>query len=268
MKLNYVFTENGNIKANEKGFPIVIDDDEKEMGLDAIGLYSKIPNLQREAKEHRLNAKEIKEKLSKYEELNIDVDNFSTWRADAEKAISTLENIDASKLIEADKVGEIKSQITTAYEEKIKSLTNESLSKLSNYEKLIQQKQGQINQLMISDKFNSSPFIKEKLTLPPRVAKKYFADNFKVETIDGELKTVGYLNGEQIYSKENIGELADFNEALKIMVDSDPDKDDFIKTDIKSGSGGGETQKSVKSPEPELKGINAIAAGLRELSQT
>jgi hypothetical protein len=49
--MEYKLDESGtHIMMDEQGLPIVVTDDDKEFGLDAMDLYTKIPGLQTEAK--------------------------------------------------------------------------------------------------------------------------------------------------------------------------------------------------------------------------
>jgi len=72
------------------------------------------------------------------------------------------------------------------------------------------------------------------------MARKYFGDNFKVEIDEdsGERRVVGYYNDKQkIYSREKPGDLADFDEALTLLVDRDPEKDQMLTGTGAGGSG-------------------------------
>jgi hypothetical protein len=86
---------------------------------------------------------------------------------------------------------------------------------------------------MIGGRFARSKFIEEKVAIPKSFIMAYFRPNFKIE--DG--KVVGYLNDNKIFSAQNPSEVADFDEALQVMVNSHPDKDNILKGAGASGSG-------------------------------
>ena len=78
----------------------------------------------------------------------------------------------------------------------------------------------------------------------------YFADHipgFKVE--DGKVVAVG-ADGKPIYSKSRIGEVAEFDEAVSILVEGYAHKDAILKAPSKGGSGsdgkGGERGGDVR----------------------
>ena len=64
-----------------------------------------------------------------------------------------------------------------------------------------------------------------------------FGKNFKVE--DG--KIAAYKDGNRIFSVENVGEHAEFDEALSVLVDTYPNKNAILKGSGNSGSGSEET---------------------------
>ena len=82
--------------------------------------------------------------------------------------------------------------------------------------------------------FGSSAFVKERIGVPAEMFQATFAKNFKVE--NG--KVIPYdTTGNKVYSKKRMGEVADVDEALEIMVDAYPYKDSILKADDQSGSG-------------------------------
>jgi hypothetical protein len=220
--MEYVKTENGNIKVGENGNPMVKDGD-SEYELDAIHLNSKIPELQKEAKNHRLKAKELQESLDKYQDID-DPDK-------AREALKTVRNLEDKKLIDAGKADEMKKQIQDQYE-----------SKMAEKDKELLKRDQQIHQLVVSNAFASSQTISEQTILPPDVAEAYFGKHFQVE--DG--KAIAYdHSGNQIYSREKPGEPASFDEALQAIIDQHPQKDRILKA---APGGGGTPQGNGGQP--------------------
>lgn len=267
MALKYVLTANGNIKVKD-GMPLVIDDEvegAEEMTLDGIGLYAKVPTLQNEAKTRRLELKEAKATLTKYEELGIDLETFPTWKSDAEKAIEVKKNLDESKLIEAGKVEEIKAAVKAEAEANYKKFEKQAADRIKDLETAVQNSETTVRGLMVDDRFNTSPYISENLIITPKMARKIFGDSFKVERgEDGVAKTIGYVGGEPIMSKKKVGEYASFDEALQIMVDSDPEADAYrraktTKTPVITPTKTFSTQDT--NPE-NMSSVDKIKAGL------
>jgi len=272
MSIKYVIDEEtGMIKVSEDGLPLVIDDskeDAEPYGLDGIGLMSKVPSLQKEAKERRLELKSAKEELETFKELELDVENFPKWRKEAEKAMETMKNLKDNELIEANKVEEIKQQVRNELTEEHSRIEKQYKQQLKEKEETVKTATNQINELVVGNKFLSSKFIGENLVIPPKMARKVFGDRFKVEVKDGKPIAVGYDDkGEPIMSRSNIGEYADFDEAFKYIVDSDPDKDAYIKADSKKTKQEPYTPVSFDAITPinqQRSSVDMIRAGLEK----
>ena len=183
---------------------VLYDDDGKEFAFDAADTYAKIKQLTGEAQSHR-EAKET-----------------------AAKAMSELQakmqGVDLSKMVDAGKLDEVRAEVGKSYQQKIDELTSqlETLNKKSQ-------------ESAIDAAFGASQYIKENLNMPTQVARKNFADNLSFE--DGKL-IVKDMEGNPIYSRKNPGSHAGFDEAMGILVDSLPYRDDILKARNHQGAGG------------------------------
>jgi hypothetical protein len=205
--MQYVKTEDGNIKVGENGNPLVQEEGKEPYELDAFHLKSKVNELNEEAKKHRLSAKELQEKLDKFEGIDDP--------KKAKEALQTVQNLEDQKLIDAGKAEEMKKQIQDQYE-----------SKLSEKDQALSERDQQIHKLVVSNAFANSQVVNEKTILPPDVAEAYFGKNFTVE--NGQ--AVAYdQNGNPIHSREKPGEPAPFDEALDYLVENHPQRDRLIK---------------------------------------
>lgn len=267
MPLKYALTENGNIKVSN-GMPVVVDDDDgEEIELDAIGLHAKVPQLQNEAKKRRLELKEAKKQLEAFEGLGIDdLESFPGWKEKAEKALETVENIDQKKLVDAGKVDEIKQAVKEEMQGKIEKIKEQAQNTEKEFQAAVQEKDGTIRKLMVDDQFNTSKYIGSELIVTPKMARKIFGEQFKVEkTDDGKTVTVGYLGDEPIMSKKRIGEYASFDEALQQMVENDPDVDSYKRAVDPKGNDGPKGQQQFKQTIPQdqkMSSVDKIKAGL------
>jgi len=96
------------------------------------------------------------------------------------------------------------------------------------------EKDGHIYKLEVSNKFQASPFVKDKLIIPPDMLEATFGKQFKIE---GGKVIATDATGNQIYSKVRAGEPADFDEAIQSLIDAHPMKDSIYKASGASGSG-------------------------------
>lgn len=210
----------------QEGKPVYVHDDGKEVAFDAPATVATISRLNGEAKHHREAKEAAEEKLKAYE-------GISDPEA-ARNAIATLKNIDDKKLVDAGKVDEIKAAATKALEDKIAALNKTHADEIQTWEKKFNDVQGTFQREKIAGMFSGSKLIKDKFAVPHDMAQARFGENFKFEP-DG--KVVAYdATGNKIYSRSKPGELADFDEALEVLVDQYPYRDNILKG---SGSGSG-----------------------------
>jgi hypothetical protein len=261
------------IAMDAKGNPIVVMEGkgengaDKEIGLDAIHLYSKVPALQDEAKGHRVAKESLKALVDIAAEAGVNTEDpaeFKSWIENATTSIETVKNFDDKKLVDAKEIETLKRSATEASEKKLKELENSHQNNMNKAKETIGSLQNAMFDLMVSDKFSSSKFVSEKLNMPAKVAKAYFGQNFKVEkTETGGYHVVPYMNGEKLFSEERLGEMPDFDEAIGLMVAKDDARDSLMVGSGSGGSGagaggkgggqgGGESNPWVKGPNYNL----------------
>lgn len=226
MKLKTVTIEGKEYAVIVDGKP-VYEDGGKDVPFDAPHAAETIKRLNGEAKGHR-EAKEAAEtKLKAFEGIT-DVEA-------AKKALETVADLDTGKLLTAGKGEEIRLAAEKAAKDQMKAATDAANAKLAEWEQKYGKLEHDYHGEKIATGFGASKFIADKLTLPGPAVQPIFAQNFKVE--DG--KVIGYDSaGQQIYSKSKPGSIADFDEALEILVDSWPYKDTILKGANGGGSGG------------------------------
>lgn len=100
-----------------------------------------------------------------------------------------------------------------------------------------QELESELRSEQIGANFYRSKFIAEKLTLPADIIRASFANAFKLE--NG--KVVAFdKNGNKIYSRTRPGEVADFDEALEVLIDAYPNRESITKkAAATSGNSGG-----------------------------
>lgn len=210
--------ENGNAVITD-GKPVYVHDDGTEVPFDAPGAMQKITALNKESRDHRLKAKKLEESMGAFE----GIEDLATWRKDAEKALETMASLDENNLVEAGKVESLKKQLVEGFDAERSQLTGT----IGEYEK-------ELYQLLVSSRFAASPLLAEQTILPPDIAETYFGRHFKVEKHNGTRRVVGYIGEDPIYSRTKPGELADFDEAIAVVLDQYPHKNKILK----SGSNG------------------------------
>lgn len=251
--------------------PVYIDPDGKELALDPPQMYGKIIELGKESKGHREKADAASTTLKLFD----GIDELPAWKVEADKALETVKNFNEKDWLKADKVEKLKAEMKTAYEEQETALKKSFELKTEDFKTLLIKKQGQIRKLMVSNKFATSPYFsgpEPKTNLPPEIAETYFSKNFKVEEVkdSDELTLVAYYNnGDQVFSRQNPGELAEFDEAMTAIFDAYPGKDRLLRTKGSgSGAGGGTGGEGDGVDSDDIKALETQYAEAQKAGDT
>jgi len=226
MKLKTVTIDGKTYAELSEDRPIYVSDDGRETPVDVPATVATISRLNAEAKGHR-EAKEAAEaKLKAF-------DGIEDGEA-ARKALELAKNIKDGELIAAGKVEEIKAAAKRAAEEQVAAQARahgEELSKLrGDYDALTSRYHGE----KIGGAFTGSKFIAEKASIPADMMQARFGQAFKVE--DGKL--IAYDSaGNKIFSRSRPGDVADFDEAVEVLVEAYPYKDHILKGNNNGGGG-------------------------------
>jgi hypothetical protein len=224
MKLK--LTEDGKAAAILDGRPIYIRDDGTEVPFDAPATVATITRLNGEAKAHREGKEAAETKLKLFE----GIDDPEVAR----KAIELTKNIDDGKLLSAGKVEEIKVAARKAAEEQVAAANKAGAEALKATEADRDKLRNELYSEKIGGSFNRSKLIQDKFAIPADMVQARFGQNFKVE--DG--KIVAYdAAGNKVFSPSKPGELADFDEALDVLVAAYPYKDQILKGTGARGDG-------------------------------
>lgn len=254
--------ENENVVVID-GKAVYLDKDDKEIVLDVDSLYTKIQTVNNESASRKRKIAEMEGKLK----VLADIENPEEWMEGAKKALETVQNLDDKKLIDADKVDQVKQQIKEAYDVKLADFETAKTVEVTGLNDVIKNKDGKIYNLLVSSNFATSPFFSgkdPKTVLLPDIAESYFGKHFKVEENDnGELIVAGYIGEDRIPSRNNPGENANFEESISEIIDKYPMKDRILRAGS-SGSGsegnqGGGDESDITTLKKKHK--DAITAG-------
>lgn len=223
MPLKLKLDETGNAVLKD-GNPLYVHDDGKELPHDANATIATISRLNGEAKSHRERAEAAEEKLKPYSAIP-DVEA-------ALAAMDTVGKLDAKKLIDVGAVDKVREEAKKAFDTQLASLREEYKPVIAERDTL----RGQLVSEKVGGAFSRSKFITEKLVIPPDMVQARFGNNFKLE---GEAVIAYDGAGNKIFSRAKPGEVADFDEAMEILVDHYPYRDNILKGSGASGSGAG-----------------------------
>lgn len=230
--------DQGAAKVQEDGRVIYIDDtDNREVSVDVNQMFTKISNLNSESANRRRRVNELEQKYSALDGIE-NVDEYLTKAKDALEKIEELEAGGSGQNNE--ELEAAKQRLKDSYEAKLSSVNQVHDTRVQQLESSLAEKDAGIHRLMVSTEFTKSEFFageKPQTFLTPEMAEKIWGGHFKVEEQNGMYRTVGYdSRGNQLLSRENPGEPAGFQEAIGMIIDSDPNKARYMKAG-KSGTG-------------------------------
>lgn len=237
----------GHVKVTEDGKPLYLNDKDEEVPADAPAMYKKIIDLGAEAKKHRERAESISQQYSVLE----DIEDLEDWVSKAKKAIEQVENFNDKDWMDVKKVDSLKEQMKEAHQKEVRTLKSQMESQIGEASEKIAKKEEQIRKLMVSNKFSNSPLFagsKPKTLMSADAAEALFGHHFKVEEDNNGNPVVRayFASGDAILSStpERVGEIATFDEAIEIIFDSYPNRDQYLPssgpgTGAKGGGGGG-----------------------------
>lgn len=172
------------------------------------------------------------------------VNGNPVWVTDeGEKEVNYSETLSKLDSVTSESIGR-RQEIKTLKEEieQLKSVEKPDNSKLEEeLQKQLAEKDGVINQLKtevndikLTDAFKSSKFIQDNIAVPAEMLRATFGNAFSIE--DGKIVAKDQ-SGNVIYSRENYGQPATFEEAISTLVDQSSFKDQILKSSGNQGSG-------------------------------
>lgn len=122
-----------------------------------------------------------------------------------------------------------------------------------------------ISNLSVGAQFGQSKFIAEELTLTPSKARVVYGEYFDVSedgSVVGYDKPRGSANRTALIN--GVGSNLSFDEALRKIVESDPEKDHMLKSKMKPGAGSDTKPGTKPAAKPvETDSVSKIAQGLK-----
>lgn len=205
---------------------------------------------------------EVMAKKNKIKELEATIARFEGIDPDAVRA-----------LLDEKRKAELSAEEAKGNFERVKEMMAEEHTKdkkslqdtIADLQKALEGANGTINDLTVGRSFSESKFIGEDLVLPRAKARAIYSGHFDV--VDGQIvgfdKPVGAKERTQLI--DAAGKPVSFDEAIKRIIDADPEKESLYRDKAKVGAGS--TSQKVADPKVENKdkalfGAARILAGL------
>lgn len=206
------------------GHPVYVHADGKEIAHDAAATVATISRLNGEAKSHREGKEAAETKLKGFEAI--------TDVPAALAALDTVGKLDAKKLIDAGEVDKVRNEAKKAFDEQARGIEEKYKPIVAERDTL----KGALVAEKVGGSFARSKYIADKLAIPADLVQARFGDAFRLE---GDSVVAYDKAGNKIFSRAKPGEVADFDEAMEIIVDLYPHRDSILKGSGASGGGSG-----------------------------
>lgn len=218
-------------------------------------------------------AKLLKDVMAKKKALKDATDAKNALEAKL-KDFDGIDPVEVRKLLQERKEAEVKELEAKGNWDKLKAQMAEAhkaqmaevQTKAQQLEQDSAKKDAIISELTVGQAFANSPFIKNELVITANITRSAYGTYFGYE--DG--KVVGYdkpagREGRTVLV-DAVGEPLNFEEALKKIIDADPEKDSILRSKMKGGAGSKSSGKE-KAPDPKKttsdeKGIGRISGAL------
>lgn len=195
--------------------PVYLQDDGKEVPFDVVGTIQAIKDRNAEVVSWRTKAKESEEALAKFVDLD---------PAAARDALDKLSKIDQKKLIDAGQVDVVREEVRKNYE-----------TKLADETKKREAIETRFKGTQLAAAFSGSEWLAKNTKVPRDMLRSFFGNRFEVD-LDGKIQGLDE-SGKPLFSISNPGAVAGFDEAIQLMIERYPAKNDILSSS--QGSGGG-----------------------------
>jgi hypothetical protein len=151
------------------------------------------------------------------------------------------------------RMAEEHTKATASLQEQIKALQEQ-----------VRNKDKVVDELSIGQQFAQSKFISEESTMAPAKARKLYGEHFDV--VDGKVVAYDKPRGEANRTPliDQYGNGLAFEDAMRKIVEADPDKDSLLRSKVKPGAGS-ESKTTPKPPagqQKQMDSVSKISAGL------
>lgn len=217
-------------------------------------------------------ARLLKENMKKKEELKKTQDELAALRKQFEgidpeavrKLLADQKTAEEQALEKKGDYERLKTRMAEEHGKEVKTL-KEQIEQLSGE---LNGYRSQINELTVGTQFSQSKFIAEELTLTPAKTRVIYGDHFEIE--DGKVVAYDKPRGDKNRTPivDQYGNTLAFDEALRKIIEGDPEKDHLLKSKVKPGAASDSKKPDGKPTKAQnTDAISKIGAGLKGLGQ-
>lgn len=240
--------ENGNVVLKD-GEPVYIIDG-AEVTFNAAAVHASLGTIRKERDEAKAENEKLTARLRRF-------GSTEEQLAEAEKKLKLAANVDDKTLADAGKLDEVIAN-------RLKTHTEASAQEKAALEAKVNELSGKLRTVLISSKFGKTP-LAQGLYLTSDAIEAMFGPHFEVDGDNVVAFRDPQSKKDKIYSKKDPGKLADFDEALEVVVTSHPNYKKWKKPmnvsggDAPGGSTGGADGVDISSLPAEERLSRAFA---------
>ncbi len=148
------------------------------------------------------------------------------------------------------------------HQKELEEVKTKSQKELEALQAQLANMNGTLQELTVGQSFATSSYIKEELVLTPLKARRVYGEHFEIE--DGKVVAFDKPRGAKERTKlvDSRGMPLPFDDAIKRLVDADPDKEEMLRSKAKPGAGSETTTTKQPEVQQKLRGVSKIAAAL------
>ena len=227
---------------------------ESEKSGEKPGVSDAEAKLMREVMQKKEKVRELETRLRTFEGIN--PDEVRALLAEKKKA-------EEEALEKRGEFDRLKARMAEEHQTELKAVKDQ-FAEITN---LNQSLNKTIEELTVGQAFSSSNFISQDTVLTPSKARIIYGSHFDIE--GGQIVAYDKPRGASERTKlvDARGAALPFEDALKRIVDADPDKDTMIRSKAKAGAESKTETVKVREKAPELRGRDRIAAALSAASK-
>jgi len=218
--------------------------------------------LLKESMKRKARIKELEQELSDFKSKLTQFDGIDP--ESIKQLLKEREDTEKTKLEQQGNWNALKDKMAKEHQAEKEQLRQQ----LEQMQQQFQGSQQVIEKLTLTSQFDSSKFITEELVLTPRKAKAVYGTCFDIDetgTVVGYDKPRGESNRTMLV--DGSGDPLPFDEAMKRLIEADPDRDELLKAKRRAGaSSTTSTAKPTQQPR-QLSSYEKIEQGLKALKK-
>lgn len=207
--------------------------------------------------------KELEDKLS-----GVDLDEYKELRTQREEAAAAKKKAEEDAAIAAGDFDKVREQMTTQYESQIEKIRTDLTTELETTKAELDKSKSIIEELTVGSQFNTSKLISEETVYTASKARRLYGDHFEVE--DGKVVAYDKPRGTEDRTRlvDAKGNSADFETAMRRIIEADPEKDEILVSPMKPGASSKPGTDKVQKTDTHATAREKIASGLGDLMKS